>query len=177
MEKTSATAVLDRIAQAVGAKDDSEAAKALKIARSTWGNWRARESIPYPLCVKLAEERGIRLDWLLIGEGPALREDAPQACTLPIKGRDAPMSPAQKLLMLAIEGLKEEEQCRIAEEAYRARGAIEMQRRLQEIKAEEAKTEKQATAAENISTAITQTFNGPASGIAGRDIRNYGGRQ
>lgn len=39
------------------------------------GNWRSRNSVPYPLCVNVAEDRGISLDWLLTGEGPMRRNN------------------------------------------------------------------------------------------------------
>lgn len=73
MDKKSAAFVLDRLQIALGVKNDSQLCEATGTNRPTLGNWRSRNSVPYPLCVQVAEERGLSLDWLLTGEGPMLR--------------------------------------------------------------------------------------------------------
>jgi hypothetical protein len=38
-------------------------------SQSTLSSWRSRDSVPYAICVDIAEERGINLYWLLTGQG------------------------------------------------------------------------------------------------------------
>ena len=71
---TTAGEVLDRLQQAMGLSSDGELARDLGIKRSTVGSWRNRNSVPYEICVDLAQARGWSLDWLLIGKGHLLLE-------------------------------------------------------------------------------------------------------
>lgn len=73
MQKPTAAKVLDRIATALRLSNDTEVAQALGINRQTLGSWRSRDKVPYELCVTLAEDRGVSMDWLLLGEGPMRR--------------------------------------------------------------------------------------------------------
>ncbi|NMX74633.1 bacteriophage CI repressor [Pseudomonas sp. WS 5532] len=73
MDKKSATCVLDRLQIALGVKNDSQLCEVTGTNRPTLGNWRSRNSVPYPLCVKVAVEYGLSLDWVLTGEGSMLR--------------------------------------------------------------------------------------------------------
>lgn len=70
MGNKSANAVVDRLLSVYGVKNDNQLSELLQIKRSTLGNWRSRDSVPYTICVRTAEERGVSLDWLLTGEGP-----------------------------------------------------------------------------------------------------------
>jgi Bacteriophage CI repressor helix-turn-helix domain. len=80
MNKKSVDAVLARLASVLGAKNDSELCRMLGVNRQTLSSWRGRGSVPYALCIKLAEEHGWSLDWLLTGldrqEG-MIRETSP----------------------------------------------------------------------------------------------------
>jgi hypothetical protein len=67
-------AVLARLKQITGTKTDASLSSALKISPQTLSSWRGRDSTPYSLCVEIAQTRGISLDWLLLGEGPILRQ-------------------------------------------------------------------------------------------------------
>ena len=73
MSKISAGEVIDRILTALNFNNDSELCRVLKINRATLGNWRIRDSVPYSLCVNIAETKNISLDWLLTGEGEMLK--------------------------------------------------------------------------------------------------------
>ncbi|NWD70756.1 helix-turn-helix domain-containing protein [Pseudomonas gingeri] len=64
---------MNRLHIALGVENDSQLCEATGTNRQTMGNWRSRNSVPYPLCVKLAEELGLSLDWLLAGEGKMFR--------------------------------------------------------------------------------------------------------
>ncbi|MGZ8945662.1 MAG: helix-turn-helix domain-containing protein [Methylococcaceae bacterium] len=69
MNNFSADSVLDRLQKAMSVNSDSALAKALGVNRATLGNWRARNSVPYSICVDIAVKKHISLDWLLIGQG------------------------------------------------------------------------------------------------------------
>jgi hypothetical protein len=68
-----------RLRQVLGVANDAQLGRALGLRESAPGNWRARDSVPYRQCVEIAAERGVSLDWLLLGRGPPKprREDAP----------------------------------------------------------------------------------------------------
>lgn len=66
--KKSANAVLDRLKNALQLDSDSEPCRHLDLNRAALGNWRSRDSVPYTLCVNVAEENKIDLNWLLTGE-------------------------------------------------------------------------------------------------------------
>lgn len=88
MNKNSVDAVLARLAGALGAKNDSELCRMLGINRQTLSSWRGRGSVPYALCIKLAEEHGWSLDWLLAGldrQSGMIRETSPPYAN--VKGR------------------------------------------------------------------------------------------
>jgi len=67
-----------------GARTDVELSKALGISPQTLSSWKIRESIPYALCMELAEKQGLSLDWLLLGDGQQTRSPP----TLPSDCRD-----------------------------------------------------------------------------------------
>ena len=61
----------------------------MNVNRQTLGSWRTRGRIPYEECVNLAEEKGVSLDWLLIGEGQMYRNATPDrlATETPLESR------------------------------------------------------------------------------------------
>jgi len=69
MNNLSANAVLDRLQKALDVKSDSALSRAMGVNRATLGNWRTRDSVPYSICVNVAVEKGISLNWLLMGQG------------------------------------------------------------------------------------------------------------
>jgi len=69
MNNLSADAVLDRLQKALDVKSDSALSRAMGVNRATLGNWRTRDSVPYSICVNVAVEKGISLNWLLMGQG------------------------------------------------------------------------------------------------------------
>ncbi|WP_093380822.1 helix-turn-helix transcriptional regulator [Pseudomonas sp. UC 17F4] len=68
--KKTAGDVLDRLQIVFGVGSDSQLCVTVGVPRATMGNWRSRDSVPYELCVRVAEAEGLSLDWLLRGEGP-----------------------------------------------------------------------------------------------------------
>ena len=69
-------AVLARMKLVTQSTTDSGLASALGVSPQTVSSWKGRDSIPYAICVDLAEKHGISLDWLLVGEGPKFRAHA-----------------------------------------------------------------------------------------------------
>ncbi|EDS5585806.1 bacteriophage CI repressor [Salmonella enterica subsp. enterica serovar Saintpaul] len=67
MNKNSVNAVLERLMEVFKVNNDTELAKALGVNRQTLASWRRRESVPYSLCIKIAEQYSVSLDWLLSG--------------------------------------------------------------------------------------------------------------
>ena len=52
-----------------GSKNDSKLSDQLGIKRSTLGNWKSRNTIPYTTCVNVSVDTGVDLLWLLTGQG------------------------------------------------------------------------------------------------------------
>ncbi|MCD1125026.1 helix-turn-helix domain containing protein [Jinshanibacter sp. LJY008] len=69
MNKKSVDAVLLRLMSLFNVDSDSELARALNVNRQTLASWRKRDSVPYSICINIAEEKGVSLDWLLTGKG------------------------------------------------------------------------------------------------------------
>ncbi|MCK8682340.1 helix-turn-helix domain-containing protein [Pseudomonas umsongensis] len=74
MRSKKSQTVLARLKQITGTKSDASLSSALKVSPQTLSSWKGRDSTPYSLCVEIAQTRGISLDWLLLGEGPILRQ-------------------------------------------------------------------------------------------------------
>lgn len=71
-------AVLARMKLITQSSTDSGLSSALGVSPQTVSSWKSRDSIPYAICVELAEKHDISLDWLLVGEGPRFRAHARQ---------------------------------------------------------------------------------------------------
>ncbi|MGE7139648.1 LexA family transcriptional regulator [Luteibacter sp. NPDC031894] len=69
--------VIDRMQEAVGVSTDVALSEELGLARKTTNNWRAREYKPLDFCLELAVQRGLSLDWLVLGQGEPLRGAPP----------------------------------------------------------------------------------------------------
>lgn len=61
--------IVDRMKSVVGVSKDVDLAEHLGGARSTLSVWKRRGSIPLDECIKLATDRCISLDWLILGRG------------------------------------------------------------------------------------------------------------
>lgn len=72
-------AVLARMKLVTQSTTDSGLSSALGVSPQTVSSWKGRDSIPYAICVELAEKHGVCLDWLLVGEGPKFRAHAQHA--------------------------------------------------------------------------------------------------
>nr|WP_158608539.1 helix-turn-helix domain-containing protein [Stagnimonas aquatica] len=61
--------VLDRLQVVLGVSSDSALARPLGVGVSTPASWRNRNSIPFDECMQVALERGVSLDYLILGRG------------------------------------------------------------------------------------------------------------
>lgn len=129
MGNKSAASVLDRMHLVYGVKNDNQLGEALEVNRSTLGNWRARDSVPYTICVDLATARGISLDWLLTGEGPMRRGEGDAAA--------APNAadPREAALLAHYSELDDTAQLEILGAARLRRRVDTLERQLQELQA------------------------------------------
>jgi hypothetical protein len=122
-------AVLARLKQITGTKTDASLSTALQISPQTLSSWKGRDSTPYSLCVEIAQTRGISLDWLLLGEGPVLRQ------TVTNSSQADPQSTRENTILTLWRLLGEDDRCAIQnalEEKHRLR---DMELRLCEMAA------------------------------------------
>ncbi|MCP1420631.1 MULTISPECIES: helix-turn-helix transcriptional regulator [Pseudomonas] len=129
MRSKKSQAVLARLKQITGTKTDASLSTALEISPQTLSSWKGRDSTPYSLCVEIAQARGVSLDWLLLGEGPILR----QAVTS--SAQAGPESPRETAILALWRLLGEDDRCAIQnalEEKHRLR---DMELRLCEMAA------------------------------------------
>lgn len=75
----SADAVLGRLSEVLGARNDTQLAKHLGLNRTTLSSRRNRNSIPFEACLEIADREGLSLDWLFHGQGPQYKSEAPAA--------------------------------------------------------------------------------------------------
>lgn len=60
--------VLHRLATLLNTQNDAHLAKELNVSTSTLWNWKARDTVPYKVCVEVAQRKNVSLDWLLTGK-------------------------------------------------------------------------------------------------------------
>jgi hypothetical protein len=130
----SASSVLDRLHLVYGVKNDNQLGEALQANRSTLGNWRARDSVPYTICVSAAEDRGISLDWLLTGAGAMLRGETGEAGGFE-NVASSDLAPQEKALLSVYQGLAESDQHELLRAAQQLRQAAALRDELRELQA------------------------------------------
>lgn len=86
MRSKKSQAVLARLKLITGTSTDTALSSALQISPQTLSSWKGRDSTPYAICIDIAQTRGISLDWLLLGEGPMLRDVATTATDITQEG-------------------------------------------------------------------------------------------
>ncbi|PIQ38941.1 MAG: phage repressor protein [Thalassolituus sp. CG17_big_fil_post_rev_8_21_14_2_50_53_8] len=134
MDTKSAEAVINRLKRALHVDSDAELCRVTGVNKQTLSNWKARNSVPYPLCVQISEEREVSLDWLLTGSGPLHRGAAPETGQV-VEESATYMSTRERALLDLFKELSEEDQreiCRDAEEKKRMRN---LEAQLQEVQA------------------------------------------
>lgn len=129
MSNLTAAAVVDRLLAVYGVKNDNQLSDVLDIKRSTLGNWRARDSVPYPICVSVAVEKGVSLDWLLTGVGPMYRTGDVTDVTV------APETQREQALLALFRELDEDGQRDIQSAAEEKKRLKSLEQRLKELEA------------------------------------------
>lgn len=67
--------VIERLKQLLSKETDQDLADCLGVSKPTISSWRQRNAVPYAICIQIAKEHGLNLDWLLLGIGEAHREE------------------------------------------------------------------------------------------------------
>lgn len=127
MDKKNATAVIERLKELFKVTSDTALCDKAGINRQTLSNWKQRNSVPYPLCVSVAEEIGASIDWLLTGEGPMYRS-APPAPAAQLTAREE----AVLAMFRALDEGAQREIQQVAEEKKRLR---DVERQIRELRA------------------------------------------
>jgi hypothetical protein len=91
--------VIVRLKQILNEKSDQKLGDYLGIPKSTISNWRQRDSVPYSICVQVAQEKNVSLDWLLTGEGTMLKGGG---------ANDENMSPKRRKMFELLERLDDD---------------------------------------------------------------------
>lgn len=120
-------AVLARLKIVTKAATDTALAKALGISPQTLSSWKIRDSIPYALCVSLARERGVSLDWLLTGEGPMLRGGSANASELAVN------NPQEEAILALFRELEETDRREIQSAAEEKKRIRDIEQRLEDL--------------------------------------------
>jgi len=131
VQKNSVRSVLNRLHQVFGVRNDSQLCSALNVNRSTVGSWISRESVPYAICVEIASDKKVSLDWLLTGEGPMLRDQSAHA---PSTGGE-PVNPREQAILELYRALDEDAQREIQSAAEEKKRLKSLEQRLQELEA------------------------------------------
>jgi len=132
MNKIFSKGVLERLQTLLGVDNDSKLALALGVNRQTLGSWRTRDSVPYELCVSIAMERGVSLDWLLTGDGEMLKVG--KATHLDEAARQK-TTPREEAMLALFRQLSEDEQQDIQKAAQEKKRLREVEQRLEEMTA------------------------------------------
>lgn len=156
MSSLGAQEIIDRLWLVFGVNSDGELAKALNLPRSTVGNWRVRNSVPYSICVDVAISRNISLDWLLADVGEMKR------CGIG-EPANAYGNTDQAELMNVFTSLDEEGRRHLLDEARKARNDLELRREVAELRAHITKG------------GTRQTFHGSVGAAVNGDMHNTGG--
>lgn len=121
MRSKKSQAVLTRLKLITGTSTDAALSLALQISPQTLSSWKGRDSTPYAICIDIAQDRGISLDWLLLGEGPILRNVATNAPDITQEG-----TTREHTILALWRLLDEDDRCAI-------QNALEEKRRLRDL--------------------------------------------
>ncbi|WP_349618355.1 helix-turn-helix domain-containing protein [Azotobacter salinestris] len=135
MRKKSATAVLARLKVLTGCTTDTALASALGISPQTLSSWKSRDTIPYALCVEVADARGVSLDWLLVGEGPMTRGEGEAPAAARESAADYDISPGERALLELFRSLDEDDCQELQHVASQKRRLTLIEQRLEELAA------------------------------------------
>ncbi|HAU2961033.1 TPA: bacteriophage CI repressor [Salmonella enterica subsp. diarizonae] len=133
MDKKSIDAVLSRLMTIFVVNTDSDLAKKLGVNRQTLASWRKRDSIPYSLCINLAEQQDISLDWLLGGKGKMSAGEGKDSHSL-IEGCNDDDCPLARKWLEMFAALDEDGQKNILQDIAKEQQQTELRQQLKELK-------------------------------------------
>jgi len=87
--------------------------------------------VPYAICVDIATDKQISLDWLLTGEGPMLRDQSAHA----LSAAGEPANPREQAILELYRALDEDAQREIQSAAEEKKRLKTLEQRLQELEA------------------------------------------
>lgn len=122
--------ILERLKKIIQVKTDVGLSEALGVSPQTLSSWKGRDSIPYSICIDLARERGVSLDWLLAGRGDmflSLHSD-------PLSATHTLAAHEQKMLVM-FRGLEASDQRNIYKLVEDKRHLQELTNRVEELSA------------------------------------------
>ena len=64
-----AVPILERAKKALAVKSDADLSRELGVTTATMSGYKKRRSLPMEQCIKIAEQTGVSLDWLILGKG------------------------------------------------------------------------------------------------------------
>ncbi|EAT4153009.1 phage repressor protein [Salmonella enterica] len=136
MNKKSLNEVLSRLMIVFKVNNDSELARSLGVNRQTLASWRKRDSIPYSLCISVAEQCEVSLDWLLSGKGEKELNSSTSSpdCSSCYQGLEGVNPKALKWLQM-FENLDEEGQKNILQDIEKEQQQVELRQELKGLKA------------------------------------------
>ncbi|MFS7118451.1 helix-turn-helix domain-containing protein [Escherichia coli] len=129
MNNKDVNAVLLRLMSLFQVENDSELARALNVNRQTLASWRKRDSVPYAICISIAEEKGVSLDWLLTGRKHGLSKDVEVRPTQP------QFSQADLTMLELLKQLDPEVRRDLLRSAEEKQRMIEMEKQLKKLSA------------------------------------------
>lgn len=112
---------------------DSDLAKKLGVNRQTLASWRKRESVPYSLCINIAEQHNVSLDWLLGGKGEKLAH-AEEESHYSINGSNDTDTPIARKWLEMFAALDEDGQKNILQDIAKEQQQTELRQQLKELK-------------------------------------------
>lgn len=128
MSSKGTAAVLARLKLITNSTSDTSLSSALGISPQTLSSWKGRESIPYAICVDIAELHGISLDWLLTGTGPQLRVNY-----LTSLAHSTDNSPWETELLNQLRSLSQTDQLAIRVAVQEKKRILELERQLEAL--------------------------------------------
>lgn len=132
MSKKSTRDVIDRIKDVFGIENrkgsDTRLCEVLDVSRQTLASWLSRDSVPYAICIEIAENKGLTLDWLLTGEGPMLKGGVKEAV------EEQALTPRQQAVLGLFNALPDEKQREILSALEDKKRMIDMEAEFKELK-------------------------------------------
>jgi hypothetical protein len=132
--------VILRLKGLFGVDSDIALCKALNLSPQTVSSWKTRNKIPYAICVDVAEDYGVTLDWLLTGSGEMYRQPKiGHAKTNETATESAPnesLTSRQRAVLELFASLSEDDQREILRNVEKKKRLSELEKHYSELRKE-----------------------------------------